>query len=70
MTQFRKTFSPITVSWKSIEFLTVAPRLILTPLNIIEFSTVPSIIQPSATSEFLTTEDSAYLVGAELRTFV
>ncbi len=53
ITQFNFAFSPTTVSCIKIEFLTTAPFPILTPLNMIEFSTVPSIIQPSAASEFV-----------------
>ena len=68
--QFVKTFSPITVSWKRIEFLILAPLETLTPRKRIEFSTLPSIMQPSAMSEFLTLEVAEYLVGAEFLTFV
>ena len=69
-TQFMNTFSPMTVSWNRIEFLIVAPRPTLTPRKMSEFSTLPSIMQPSAMSEFLTFDDDAYLVGAEFLTLV
>lgn len=53
ITQLTFAFSPITVSCISIEFLTTAPFSTLTPLKIMQFSTCPSIMHPSATSEFL-----------------
>ncbi len=42
-----------TVSCMSTQFLTTAPFLTLTPRNSTQFSTVPSITQPSARMELV-----------------
>ena len=53
-----------------MEFLTTAPWPTLTPRKIMEFSTVPSMMQPSAIREFLTEELRPYLAGASSRILV
>ena len=69
-TQSKEVFAPIILSCIITEFLTMAPFSTLTPRNKIEFSTTPSMTQPSEISEFFTTAFSPYLVGALSRTFV
>ena len=69
-TQSSWQFSPTTVPCMMIEFLTTAPRPILTPRKMIEFSTVPSMTQPSAITAFLALALMPYLTGTSSRTLV
>ena len=70
ITQLTLALSPITVSCIRMESLTTAPLPILTPLKIMQFSTVPSMMQPSATKEFLVAESGPYREGISSRSLV
>jgi len=56
--------SSITESSIIIEFSTLAPAFIITPLEIIEFLTCPLTMQPSAINELLTQAFIFILGGA------
>lgn len=58
------------VSSITMELRMTAPLPTLTERKRMEFSTVPSITQPSAIIEFLTFAPSLYLAGTESLTLV